>query len=174
VETIGMDKSLDHLKTADITLLVFDGSRKLDSHDYLLLSKKQPGNCIALINKSDLKQHMNSGELEEALEKDLIQSVSAVDHTGFKELRDSIANLVLGDDTPTVGDVLVTSLRHKQALVATLNALQRAHKAAHANQAFELISADVQEALHSLGEITGETTTGDILESIFSRFCIGK
>jgi tRNA modification GTPase len=174
VETIGMDKSLDHLKTADITLLVFDGSRKLDSHDHLLLSKKQPGNCIALINKSDLKQHMNSRDLEGALEKDLIQSVSAVAHTGFKELRDSIANLVLGDDTPTVGDVLITSLRHKQALVAALNALQRAHKAAHANRAFELISADVQEALHGLGEITGETTTEDILESIFSRFCIGK
>ena len=63
VETIGMDKALNHLETADITLLVFDGSRSLDSQDQILLSKKQPRNCIALVNKSDLAQHMKAIEL---------------------------------------------------------------------------------------------------------------
>ena len=72
------------------------------------------------------------------------------------------------------GDVLITSLRHKQALSAALNSLKRAQQAVQSGSAFELISADVQEALHSLGEITGETTSEDILEAIFSRFCIGK
>jgi tRNA modification GTPase len=81
---------------------------------------------------------------------------------------------VLGSSTPAVGDVLITSLRHKQALSSALNSLERAQLAVQSGSAFELISADVQEALHSLGEITGETTSGDILEAIFSRFCIGK
>jgi tRNA modification GTPase len=174
VETIGMDKALNHLETADITLLVFDGSRSLDSQDQMLLSKKQPHNCIALVNKSDLPQHMKANDLEGYFEKDLILSISAFDHAGFDALRNCIARIVLGDNTPAAGDILLTSLRHKQALATALNALVRAQETIQSSSAFELVSADVQDALHSLGEITGETTTDDILEAIFSRFCIGK
>lgn len=174
VETIGMDKAIHHLETADITLLVFDGSRALDSHDSLLLAKKQNRNCVALINKADLAQRIDAGELKSYFKNDLLLSVSAVAHSGFDALRDCIARLVLGGSTPAVDDVLITSLRHKQALSAALNALERAQQAVQSGNAFELISADVQEALHSLGEITGETTSEDILEAIFSRFCIGK
>ena len=64
VETIGMDKAIHHLETADITLLVFDGSRALDSHDRLLLAKKQDRNCLALINKADLAQRIDAEELK--------------------------------------------------------------------------------------------------------------
>jgi tRNA modification GTPase len=174
VETIGMDKSLNHLETADITLLVFDGSRPLDDHDRMLLEKKQPGNCIALINKSDLAQRLDRTVLENRFKDTGILSVSALCHTGFSELRDRLARIVTGDKIPAAAEVLSTSLRHKQALSAALEALERAHVAVQANRAFELISVDLQEALHSLGEITGETTPEDILESIFSRFCIGK
>jgi tRNA modification GTPase len=174
VETIGMDRALSHLESADITLLVFDGSRPLDLHDRMVLDKIQPHNCVAVINKSDLAQRFDRQHLEGSFAQDMILTVSAADHTGFDTLRASLARLVLGSSTPAVGDVLVTSLRHTQSLNETLIALQRARDAVREHKPLELVSADVQEALNSIGTITGETTSDDILDAIFSRFCIGK
>ncbi len=174
IETIGMDRALDHFANADITLLVFDGSRPLDMHDMLLLEKKQPLSCIAVINKSDLQQHSDMRMLMDFFDHDMIVPVSAASRKGFEALRDRLARLVRADCAPAVGDVIITSLRHTQALAGALGALERAYEAAHAALPFELVSADVQEALHSLGEITGETASADILDAIFSRFCIGK
>jgi tRNA modification GTPase len=174
VETIGMDKSLNHLETADITLLVFDGSSPLDDHDHMLLDSKQEHSCIAVVNKSDLEQHMDRSVLEDLFPNNMILDVSARDHTGFEALRGCIEQLLLSDDTPAAGEVLSTNLRHTQALDGSLKALQRALQALQAERTYELVSADVQDALHSLGEITGETTAEDILDTIFSRFCIGK
>ncbi|MBM4309339.1 MAG: tRNA uridine-5-carboxymethylaminomethyl(34) synthesis GTPase MnmE [Deltaproteobacteria bacterium] len=174
VETIGMDRALSHLASADITLLVFDGSRPLDVHDMMLLEKKQPGNCVAIVNKSDLEQRIDGDRLAGCFPPDMIVTVSAADHSGFDVLRARLARLVTSDSTPAVGDVIITSLRHTQALTCTLSALGRAREAVQSSRPFELVSADVQDALHCLGDITGETTSADILDAIFSRFCIGK
>jgi len=174
VETIGMDRALSHLESADITLLIFDGSRPLDMHDRIVLAKKQSRNCIAVINKSDLAQCIDRRHLENCFEPDMILTVSAFNHTGFDALRTSLARLVLGSRTPAVGDVLVSSLRHTQALNGALSALKRARKAIREQKPLELASADMQEALDCLGDITGATTSDDILDAIFSRFCIGK
>jgi len=174
VETLGMDRALGHLETADIALLVFDGSRPLDNHDNMVLAKKNPLNSIALINKADLPQELDPADLSAFFEHELIVTLSAKDHRGFDTLRERIAGLLQRDTATSLDEILITRLRHKQALEAALGSLRQACESLDAGGSFELISMDVHEALHSLGEITGETTAGDILDAIFSRFCIGK
>jgi tRNA modification GTPase len=174
VETIGIDRALEHMKKADITLFVFDGSNHLDNLDTMLLHQKKGGVSIALVNKADLVQCADTALLDKYFKKDLIITTSAHTHMGFDSLRMCIARLMLGKKAPAVSDIMITSIRHKRALIETLGSLKRAQQANRSGRPFELISADVQHALHSLGEITGETTSEDILSAIFSRFCIGK
>jgi tRNA modification GTPase len=174
VETIGMDRALNHLLNADITLLVFDGSQHLDADDRMLLERKQDRNCMAIINKSDRDHVLVPQHLATFFNPDMIVSVSALNRTGFDALLAGLARLVTGNGVPSASDVLITSLRHVQALQDTLTALERAETTLKAQAPFELVSADVQDALHNLGAITGETTADDILDAIFDRFCIGK
>lgn len=174
VESIGMDRALGHLDSADIAILVFDGSRPLDEDDRLVLEKKKKRGCLAVINKADLPQALAPSVLQDVFGQDAVLALSAQEHRGFEALRESIADLLRQDTATCLDDILITRLRHRRALEAACGFLAHACNALDDGKAFELVSIDVQEALNSLGEITGETTSADILDTVFSRFCIGK
>ena len=98
--------------------------------------------------------------------------ISAANRTHLDELKDSIVKPFQIDVTP--GDVLVTNLRHYENLVQTHEALNRVLDGVNQGLTGDLLALDIRQALHHLGEITGKVTTEDLLENIFSRFCIGK
>jgi len=132
---------------------------------------------IVVANKTDLAGGQKD-DIGNTFEGFLITHTCAVDGTGLDELKDaifaSVAHRAPGDEAETPSGELVASLRHKTALSRALEGVVRAREAATNGVEKEFMATDIRWAVDRLGEITGETTTEDILERIFSTFCIGK
>ncbi len=180
IEKIGVKRTLQQIKGADILLFLFDGSNPLDGHDAELIeevlsSRKEAGQggIIAAINKIDLKKKLSKQQIKERLEIDEVLEISAKEHRGFKELEDVFLSQTVGKEALN-GDPVVTNIRQKQALRAAIESLKEAQASLENGLSSEFVALDLRQALDRLGEIIGEVTTEDILGNIFSRFCIGK
>jgi len=180
VEQIGVERSLEQIKEADILLFLFDGSSPLDQQDAELikhvLSKRkntEQSGLVAAINKIDLKKRLSREELQERLGIDEVLEISAKEQLGFKELEIVFLNQTVGKEALN-GEPIVTNIRQKQALGATIDSLRAAQTSLKRGLSSEFVAVDLRQALDRLGEIIGEVTTEDILGNIFSKFCIGK
>ena len=174
IEKIGIDKTLAVIKDADILLLVFDGSSELDNLDQKIIDGLTDKKAIAVINKSDLPHTLNNDAIKSIHNFISVVSVSALYNQGIEKLKSEIHKNIIITDVDISNDILISNMRHKTLLEKTLKSLKLVQKALNESVSPELIAVDLQAALNSLGEITGETTTEDILNNIFSRFCIGK
>jgi tRNA modification GTPase len=159
---------------ADVVIWVVDVSEPITPQDLDILPEVQPRKTVVALNKNDLPQRLNPGDLGEHLPGAPLIPVSALHHSGIDRLEEAIRDLVLDGGQDSSAEVLLSNLRHKQALERASEGLQQALKASRANLSAEFISLDLGRALQALGEIVGDTTTDDILERIFSQFCIGK
>jgi tRNA modification GTPase len=175
-EIEGVKRSLAALEGADIVLAVFDGSRPADDADIEVLDKTKDKKVIAVINKSDIASPQfnlprTAGEICSMV------MVSAIKGDGISELKDRIIE-VLADNQCRAGDesagILITNMRHKQLLDRALDSLGRAMQTFEDKEPLEVTALFLREVLDSLGEIVGIVTTEDILNRIFSEFCIGK
>jgi tRNA modification GTPase len=174
IEKIGIDKTLAIIKDADILLLVFDGSSELDNLDQKIIDGLPDKKAIAVINKSDLPHTLNNDAIKPIHNFISVVSVSALYNQGIEKLKSEIHKNIIITDFDISNDILISNMRHKTLLEKTLGSLKLVQEALNESVSPELIAVDLQAALNSLGEITGETTTEDILNNIFSRFCIGK
>ncbi|MSO19252.1 MAG: tRNA uridine-5-carboxymethylaminomethyl(34) synthesis GTPase MnmE [Acidobacteria bacterium] len=190
-ESIGIRKSQEAAADSDLTLLVIDGTACADGlagDDQALLQRlTAAGKLLVVINKCDLPLPISRPELanqigtaalrltsEESADKLLVQFVSALDGAGIAELRRAIlaqADPALAGQRETQ---LLTNLRHQQAVTAAHECLRAARQAAETHLPHEMLLLDLYAALRSLDELTGATTSEDILTKIFSTFCIGK
>ncbi|MFO7890857.1 MAG: tRNA uridine-5-carboxymethylaminomethyl(34) synthesis GTPase MnmE [bacterium] len=176
IEKEGVRRAGKALDEADMILLVVDGSRSLSTEDRTIIKKVQEKGkkVLAVINKSDLKQRISVNELRKLIGKEEILSISALKKTGIDQLIGHLKHKVISGDMPVEGELLLTRERHKQAIVRTREHLHQAQKAIEDNMSQEFIAFDLRQALDALGEITGKKTTDDILDFIFSEFCVGK
>ena len=183
VESMGIERSWTSLERARIVLWVIDATAS-ESEIAELASKILPRcegkQLIAVINKADLLPGQCAAQLScaEKLQRLLPLgtrsiAISALQEGDVERLQQLILEAAA---LPTVGEdaVIVTNARHYQALVRAKEALTRAIEALHIGISGDLVSQDIRETLHHLGEITGEITTQDVLGEIFSHFCIGK
>ncbi len=170
----GVQRSQLYLARADLVLLVLDGSESLTDEDRKLLSDLKDTPTIAVINKIDLPQRIDLEEVKENLPGKRIINISATQRSGLELLEDAITQMVWKGEVLTTDEPLVTSVRHKDALVRAIRAVDRAGKGMEEGLGLELVAIDIKEALDSLGEIVGEVVTEDLLDRIFSEFCIGK
>ncbi len=169
VEKEGIRRTLAAIESADIVLVVLDGSRKLTPEDRLVLEYVAGKNAVAVINKSDLPREM------EALNQPVVQvSISCITGEGLEELKGAILNMQKQGVALARDHAWTVNLRHKTALEQTRESLLKAHASIKDNASPEFIALDLRCALDSLGIITGATYTEDILERIFENFCIGK
>jgi len=169
VEKEGIRRTLAAIESADIALVVLDGSRKLTLEDRLVLEYVAGKNAVAVINKSDLPREM------EALNQPVVQvSISCITGEGLEELKSAILNMQKREIAPSRDHAWTVNLRHKTALEQTRESLLKAHASIKDNASPEFIALDLRCALDSLGIITGATYTEDILDRIFENFCIGK
>jgi tRNA modification GTPase len=169
VEQEGIRRSLAAIGSADIVLVVLDGSQPLMPEDRLVLDKVAGKKAIAVINKSDLPQKLEAnGQPAERV------AVSCRTGAGLGDLRRSIADMVKKGTVTSREHVWVVNQRHKAALEQAKESLQRALKAITSGLSPEFTAVDLRGALDSLGLIIGATYTEDILERIFNDFCIGK
>lgn len=173
IEQLGVEKSLEYLRSADLALFVLDGATLFDDEDGRVweLIGKVP--CVLALNKEDLPQRLKvPAEVKRSCVVDV--SVSALKRTHLEDLRQTLKNAIVPAARPSGDGVLVTSLRHKRCLEAARKHLQVGMEAYRAGLSEEFPLYDFRKALDALGQITGETSTEDLLKQIFSEFCIGK
>lgn len=175
VERAGVKLARKKAEEAQLVLLVVDGSRALDGDDMEAIRYISDKKAILVVNKSDLPQMASIEEISAHLGGPPFVATSAVTGAGVDELREIIGEVIAGQKRRSDGGgVVITELRHKAALDRARQALSRVLSAIGQGESLEFLALELRIALDALSEITGETTTEDVLGRIFSRFCIGK
>lgn len=174
IERIGVERSLKLMQDAELVICVIDGSQGLKSEDEEILQAAESKACVIIINKSDLTQIADISSLEKRFGKEKVLSLSAKTLTGVEEFTTWLKNYVYGQEG-TLGDgIYVQNARHENLLREALVSLEDAKTAAEGMLPYDCIVIDVRNAIDMLGEITGDTVQDEIINEIFSRFCIGK
>ncbi|MDD5621770.1 MAG: tRNA uridine-5-carboxymethylaminomethyl(34) synthesis GTPase MnmE [Actinomycetota bacterium] len=174
IEKIGVDKSLKHIDEAELILLVLDGNRKLEQIDLQIINKIKGKSIICCINKIDLKQKLEVERIRNYFSEKYIIKISALKGKGIKKLENKIKYVILGKGDIDLEEKIIINSRHKEKLEEVKKSLNRAVEAVENKMSEEFPSYDLKTAFELLGEIIGETAREDILEKIFSQFCIGK
>ncbi|CAD7775466.1 MAG: tRNA modification GTPase MnmE [Candidatus Methanoperedenaceae archaeon GB37] len=172
IEAIGVERAWEKIAEADIVLLVIDVSRPLGKEDKEIYEKIKEKDIILVLNKSDLTPKIDEKVLKKEFKDLPIVHISALYGQGIEKLEKTIYHHLLGKDVSMPS--FIPTLRHKQVLERAIEAINRIKEAMVNGLPAVFISVEVKEALDILGEIVGETTSEDILEYIFSQFCIGK
>jgi tRNA modification GTPase len=178
-ESIGIQKSMEALADADLVLMVLDASQTASDEDQKLLAQVEQRRAIVVENKVDLV-NANQGFLERtdpasAAEQPVSRlRTSAFTGEGIAQLRAAILQRITGDSTSSAESGFLTNARHQSLVRDSLNGIDRAEIAVRKRIPHEMILLDLYGALRPLDEITGSTTNDDILNLIFSKFCIGK
>lgn len=170
VEKIGVERSKKKIDEADLIILVLDSSRKLDQEDQEIISYVKDKKYIVLLNKVDLDPEIRPEELKEL--KDIVR-ISAMSGYGIDSLKDKIKDMFFSGEVDTES-LIISNSRHKQALYRSLDNCNVAREKVKADEYLDLISIYVTSAMKALGEITGDELEEDLVNKIFSEFCVGK
>jgi tRNA modification GTPase len=173
VEQAGVDRARRALAEADLVVLLLDRSAPLQPDDRDLLASLPAERTVVVLNKCDLPPSPGGTGVSPVFPASAVE-ISALTHAGLDRLREAIAERIGVTGQRGTGEVLVTSLRHQQALQGALEALERAHSGAERGATEEYLAEDLRAALASLGEITGATSREEIINEIFEKFCVGK
>lgn len=175
IEQEGINFVWDRLSQADVAIVVLDGSEALKKEDREIIKKVDATNYLLVVNKTDLPHLIDERELT-ALIPSVIQPVwiSAKRGDGIPALKEAIYKLVLHHPDDYNATLIISNFRHKTAIEKTADLLTKARAAAISGLSPEFPALDVREALDCLGQITGHTVTEEVLDRIFSAFCIGK
>jgi tRNA modification GTPase len=170
-ESIGIQKSMEALADADLVLIVLDASQPRSDEDEQLLAQVEQRTAIQVENKADLAV---AAQKSNALSDGVCIRTSAATGEGIAELRAAILQHVTGDAGSSAESGFLTNARHQSLVRDSLGGLDHADAAVQNRVPHEMLLLDLYSALRPLDEITGATTNDDILNLIFSRFCIGK
>jgi tRNA modification GTPase len=175
VEMEGVRRTKEQLKHSDFILLVLDGSRELDKEDLEIFDEVVGKKKVIVINKNDLPGRIPLGDIKRRFQSDAVVHLSALKREGINDLENAIhACLIKGNVRRAPESVIVASLRHKIGLEETEKRLLAARRGLEDEVSLEFVAFEIRSALEALGEIIGETTTEELLNHIFGRFCIGK
>ena len=176
VEKEGIRRTEHALKSSDMVLFVVDNSRLLGREDETIVKmiQKEQKPVIGVINKVDLKTKIQPAKLKELMKGIRILKVSALYRKGIKNLIRILYNQALSGSLPEEGELVLTNARHYQSIVKAKENISQALASLEKGLSQEFLALDLRSALESIGEITGQTTTDDVLNHIFLNFCIGK
>ena len=173
VEKIGVEKSKEYLEKADLVILMLDNSRALEDQDKEIIEFVKDKKAIIIINKMDLISKLDLNYIKERFSEENIVYTSINTESGVEEVKDKIASLVNSGHI-AIKDVYITNVRHRDVLVKAKESLIGGLNALEINMPLDMASVELKDAYLKLGEITGEAYSEDILDKIFSDFCIGK
>ncbi len=175
VERIGIERTRRSAAEADLLVAVFDASRPLDSDDAIIIELSRNRAGIAVMNKSDLPPRIGSETLREAGITMPIASISALKGDGIEGLREELARAVEAMAGPGMEtEIAISRERHRDSLARALAALKAAHDSTLRSMPPEIVAVDIAAAAEALATITGDVSSEDVLDRIFSEFCIGK
>jgi tRNA modification GTPase len=174
VERKGINLTNTQLGLADLTLLVIDRSRPFNEYDLTLYRKVDKGATIVIINKIDLPRKLSDKKIDAVFQRLPKVAVSALTGEGFETLHKAIFNKVVDRNIDMYPAPIVPNIRHKTTLTNASMFLEKASKNLIGGFPLEIVAADLLWAKNALDETTGNKTTEEILDNIFSKFCIGK
>ncbi len=174
VERIGVERTRARYLEADLVLTVLDMSEPLTEDDRDLLNKVSGKAAIIILNKSDLDQQISEPYIRELVPKARIIRTSAVNDIGLSILEEAIEEAVNENQVNKSDYSFITNVRHKRILEETKALLDDAAAGISAKLPYDLIEMDLRSVFDLLGRITGETVSEDLIESVFSQFCLGK
>ena len=174
VEKIGVEKSIKLAEEADLVIAIFDSSKELTEEDIEILKLIENKKSIILLNKNDLNPVISENDEKLKKASKNILKISALNKTGIDELYEKISELFNLNEINLDNDILITNVRHKNIISKSLENVKKANEALNINMPIDIITIYIKEILEDLGEITGEVVTEDIINEIFSKFCLGK
>lgn len=173
VEMIGVQKSQQYMEQADLIIYIVDASTSIDENDLGIIKKLQNRHVIVLLNKMDLKIATNKVQIEDYLDVPIIEC-SILEETGIQQLREKVKEMFLSGEIDYNDQIYITNLRQQSALKETEKSLQLVNQSIENQMPEDFYSIDLMNAYESLGQITGETVGEDLVNEIFSKFCMGK
>ena len=182
VEKIGVQKSIDRIEDADLVLYVVDSSVPLSEEDMDIMNLVKNRKCIVLLNKNDLEQIVSENVIREmfssidanAFENVHIISSSTMKENGMVAFSKLLSDLFINGYVKMNDEVVITNIRHKEALIASEKSLQKVLESIDMCMPEDFFSIDLMSAYSSLGYIIGEEVGDDLVQEIFTKFCMGK
>ena len=182
VEKIGVQKSIDRIEDADLVLYVVDSSVPLSEEDMDIMNLVKNRKCIVLLNKNDLEQIVSENVIREmfssidanAFENVHIISSSTMKENGMDAFSKLLSDLFINGYVKMNDEVVITNIRHKEALMASEESLQKVLESIDMCMPEDFFSIDLMSAYSSLGYIIGEEVGDDLVQEIFTKFCMGK
>ena len=169
VEKIGIEKAKSAVNYADVILLVLDSTSPLTDEDKEILKFANSKNTIVVKNKSDLNSNLDLSEYKFAR----VLEVSALKKRGVEELKQAIYDLVI-DENIVNSNLMITNMRHVEAIKKAIGFIDEATEAINMGVTLDVVSIDLKNLWLALGEITGNNNNEEIINEIFSGFCVGK
>ena len=175
IERLGVELSLKKAEESEFVLVVLDQSTELDSLDRKILKTAAKKKHLVVINKADLEEKLEKSKLKRVLGQKKTVKTSALTGEGIDDLRQTVFEVLAGSSCGTdASELVLTNLRHKKSMEKARKQLRTFLELLGRSEYPEILSIELRNSMNSLGEITGEVTTEDLLGRIFSRFCIGK
>ncbi|CUI17926.1 tRNA modification GTPase TrmE [Candidatus Protochlamydia naegleriophila] len=169
IEQEGIRRSKQAMQQADLILLVLDAHKGLEEEDLQLLAQVPQKKTIVVWNKMDL-----SHPALPKLDVPYLVHLSAKEREGLDQLHAAIDTIIWSNGPPSKEEILITNIRHKEALVESIEAIRRVQEGLRLDVSPEFLTLDMRQSLGELGKIIGTNISEDILSAIFSKFCIGK
>ncbi len=173
IEKIGIKKSKNIADSADLIIAIFDASRKLSKDDYDIIDIIKDRKAIILINKKDIYDKKIERDKLEELNKPIID-ISALNKDGINELYEEITKLFKLNEININNEVIITNIRHLDLIRRAKENVENAINTINSNMPIDIISINIKDIIDCLNSITGENTSEDIINDIFSKFCLGK
>ncbi len=173
VEKIGVEKSVAYAKNAELVLLVLDGTSEITKHDEEIIELLKGKKVITLVNKYDIEQKIDKNELVDKYNLEHVVKISAKNQD-IEELYNIINDIFFKGELNSDNDVYINNSRHKSCLTECKSSLEAVQDGLNLDLPEDLLVIDLNNAYTSLSEILGETYDEDIIDKIFSEFCLGK
>lgn len=177
VEKIGVERALKYAADADLILYVVDSSVPLDESDEQIMDLIRDKKCIVLLNKTDLEQVVTEEDILSGIGGHLeipVIRTSTRENTGIDEFEDKIKEMFFAGELKFNEEVIITNMRHKQALIEAFDSLNMVQRSLEDDMPEDFYSIDLMSAYSALGMIIGEEVGDDLVNEIFSKFCMGK
>ena len=189
IEKIGVDRAKEYAQKADLIIYVVDASRELDENDEKILEIILDKKTVILLNKSDLKTIVTEDRIRERINtvglsqtipsgrtsQDIpVIAISAKEEQGIRELEDTVKTLFLKGNLSFNDQIYITNARQKNALIRAQKSMEKVIRSIDEGLPEDFYSIDLIDAYDALGSITGESVGEDLINEIFSKFCMGK
>lgn len=174
VEKIGIDKAIENIESADLVLFVLDKSRELSDEDIELMERIKDKNAFVVLNKSDLEIKLSLTDIRKHLPGKRIFEISSKTFDGINEMTEAIKEKILDGDVNIKENVYISNERHFEMLHRASSHIKQAVSDLEGGIFPDIVSIEIENAISSLGEITGQTVSDEIIHNIFAKFCLGK